>query len=101
MPIYRLTVLIPSEVFIKVDSLKDAETFIGWLSEQYDKVCYPISSTSDTRAGVAAVKCLSIEQAKPGDNIHKHNATDAVVGMHQPVDSPESDGEPPQGPNIA
>jgi len=99
MAIYRLVVNIPSEIFINVDSLKDAEKFIGWISEQYDKVCYPISSKSETRAGVASVKCLSIEPAKPGDNIQHYNAT--YQAMHQRVDSPESDGEPPQGPKPA
>ena len=102
MAIYRIVVAIPSEVYISADSLQDAETFIGWLSEQYDKVCYPTSTKSETRAGVAAVKCLSIEQAKNGDHIHAMNAThDAQSAMHQPINDAESDGEPPQGPSIA
>ena len=102
MTIYRLVVQIPSEIFINVNSLDDADKFINWLSEQYDTVCYPISSTNETRSGVAAVKCLSIEQAKNGDHIHAMNAThDAQSAMHQPINDAESDGEPPQGPSIA
>ena len=99
MAVYRLVVNIPSEIYINVDSLEDAERFIGWISEQYDKVCYPISSKSETRAGVASVKCLSIEPAKPGDNIKDCNATSQA--MHQRVNAPESGGEPPEGPKPA
>jgi len=99
MAVYRLVVNIPSEIYINVDNLKEAERFIGWISEQYDKVCYPISSNSSTRAGVASVKCLSIEPAKPGDNIKDCNATSQA--MHQRVNAPESDGEPPEGPKPA
>ena len=101
MTIYRLVVQIPSEIFINVNSLDDADKFINWLSEQYDTVCYPISSTSETRSGVAAVKCLSIEQAKNGDHIHAMNSTqDAQSAMHQPVSAPQTDTEPPQRPDI-
>lgn len=102
MPVYRLVVTIPSEVFINVASLDDAEKFINWLSDQYDKVCYPISSTSETRAGVASVKCMSIEPASEGDHIHAMNSTqEAQSAMHQPVNLPEMDREPPDGPNSA
>ena len=69
MSIYRITVMIPSEIFIEVDSLADAEKFISWVSSKYDSVAYPISSKADDRAGVAEVKCLSIEKARPDDKI--------------------------------
>jgi len=78
--IYRLAITIPSEIFIDVDSLKDAETFIGWISEQYDKIEYPISSTKSERTGIACVKCLSIEKASEEDKITMANATSAAQG---------------------
>jgi len=101
--IYRLVVAIPSEIFIEVDSLADAEKFISWVSSKYDKVAYPISSKADDRAGVAEVKCLSIEIARPDDKITPRNSPSAAFteSMHQPVSSPETPIEDDDGPSVA
>jgi len=101
--IYRLVVTIPSEIFIEVDSLADAEKFISWVSSKYDKVAYPISSKADDRAGVAEVKCLSIERARADDKITPRNSPSAAFteSMHQPVSSPETPIEDDDGPSVA
>jgi len=102
MTIYRLVVTIPSEIFIDVESIEDAQVFIDWISKQYDKVEYPISQNKSDRAGIAAVKCLSIEPASEDDKITMMNSTmDAMAAVKGLKDSPESDGEPPEGPNVA
>jgi len=97
--IFRLAVMIPSEVFIDVDTLEDAQEFIRWISEQYDKVAYPISSKTDDRAGVAEVKCLSIEHARMDDRITARNSTKSP--MHQPVSSAQTPIEDDDGPSVA
>jgi len=103
--IYRLVVAIPSEIFIEVDSLADAEKFISWVSSKYDSVAYPIASSVDNseRSGVAEVKCLSIEKARPDDKITARNSPSAAFteSMHQPVSSPETPIEDDDGPSVA
>jgi len=102
MTIYRLVVTIPSEIFIDVETLADAQTFIEWVGSQYDKVAYPIKSSTDDRSGVAQVKCLSIEEASEDDKITMMNATmDAQVAAKGLGISPETNREPPDGPNAA
>jgi len=101
MTIYRLVVTIPSEIFIEVESLADAQTFIEWISGQYDKVDYPIKTKSDDRTGIAQVKCLSIEPASEDDKITMMNATmDAMAARKGLGISPETPTEPPDGPNV-
>ena len=109
MTIYRLVVTIPSEIFIDVESLADAQTFIEWISGQYDKVDYPIKTQSDDRSGIAQVKCLSIEPASENDKITMMNSTSDAIGSHLDAMaarkglgiSPETPTEPPDGPNAA
>ena len=103
--IYRLVVTIPSEIFIEVDSLADAEKFISWVASKYDSVAYPIASSVDNseRSGVAEVKCLSIEKARADDKITPRNSPSAsfTESMHQPVSSPETPIEDDDGPSVA
>ena len=102
MTIYRLVVMIPSEIFIDVDSLADAQTFIDWISNQYDKVGYPMNTQPDDRSGIAQVKCLSIEPASESDKITMMNSTmDAMAARKGLGISPDSSTEPPDGPNAA
>jgi len=100
--IYRLVVTIPSEIYIEVDSLADAEKFISWVSSRYDSVAYPIASSVDNseRSGVAEVKCLSIERARADDKITSRNSPSAAA-MHQSVSSPETPTEDDDGPSVA
>jgi len=102
MSIYRITVMIPSEIFIEVDSLADAEKFISWVSSKYDSVAYPIASSVDNneRSGIAEVKCLSIERARADDKITPRNSPSAAA-MHQSVSSPETPTEDDDGPSVA
>jgi len=99
MSIFRLAVMIPSEVYIDVDTLEDAESFIELISEKYDKVAYPISSKVEDRAGVAEVKCLSIEHARMDDRITARNSTKSP--MHQPVSSAQTPTGDDDGPSVA
>ena len=103
--IYRLVVTIPSEIYINVDSLADAEEFISWVSSKYDSVAYPIASSVDNseRSGVAEVKCLSIERARADDKITPSNSPSAAFteSMHQPINSPETPIEDDDGPSVA
>jgi len=85
--IYRLVVAIPSEIFVEVDSLDDAQTFIEWISDSYDKVAYPIKDQTDDRTGIAQVKCLSIEKASEQDKLSMANSTmDARNALTRPTD---------------
>ena len=90
--IYRLVVAIPSEIFVEVDSLDDAHTFIEWISDSYDKVAYPIKDQTDDRTGVAQVKCLSIENASEQDKLSMANSTmdarDALTRSTEDDDGP-------------
>jgi hypothetical protein len=103
--IYRLVVTIPSEIYIEVDSLADAEKFISWVSSKYDSVSYPIASSVDNseRSGVAEVKCLSIERARADDSITPRNSPSAsfAESMHQPINTPETSTEDDDGPSVA
>lgn len=100
--IYRIVVQIPSEIFVEVDSLEDARTFIQWVAANYDQQAYPISSQSDDRSGIATVKVLSIEPASASDNMTGKNTTqDAMQALKDINNTAESDGEPPEGPNAA
>lgn len=83
MTTYRITVSIPSEIYIEAGNAQQAADFMAFIRKHYDKVDYPISTVTNDRIGTAEVKVLSIEPAKPGDNIHDKNATEAA--MHQPV----------------
>jgi len=100
--IYRLVVTIPSEIYIEVDSLADAEKFISWVSSKYDSVAYPIASSVDNseRSGIAEVKCLSIERARADDKITPRNSPSAAA-MHQPVNSAQTPTEDDDGPSVA
>jgi len=90
--IYRLVVAIPSEIFVEVDSLDDAHTFIEWVSDKYDKVAYPIKDQADDRTGIAQVKCLSIEKASEQDKLSMANSTmdarDALTRLTEDDDGP-------------
>jgi len=90
--IYRLVVAIPSEIFVEVDSLDDAHTFIEWISDSYDKVAYPIKDQADDRTGIAQVKCLSIEKASEEDKLSMVNSTmdarDALSKLTEDDDGP-------------
>jgi len=93
--IYRLVVAIPSEIFVEVDSLDDAHTFIEWISDSYDKVSYPIKDQTDDRTGIAQVKCLSIEKASENDKLSMANSTmDARDALARPTKDDD-------GPSIA
>ena len=93
--IYRLVVAIPSEIFVEVDSLDDAHTFIEWISDSYDKVSYPIKDQTDDRTGIAQVKCLSIEKASENDKLSMANSTmDARNALRRPTEDDD-------GPSIA
>ena len=93
--IYRLVVAIPSEIFVEVDSLNDAQTFIEWISDSYDKVAYPIKDQTDDRTGIAQVKCLSIEKASEQDKLSMANSTmDARNALTRPTDDDD-------GPSLA
>ena len=83
MTIYRITVMIPSEVYLDAGNAQQAADFMAFLQQHYDRVEYPISTKSDDRTGSAEVKVLAIEPARPDDDIHEHNATEAA--MHQPM----------------
>ena len=83
MTTYRVTVSIPSEIYIEAGNAQQAADFMKYIQQHYDKVDYPISTVTNDRIGTAEVKILSIEPAKVGDNIHDKNATEAA--MHQPV----------------
>jgi len=100
--IYRLVVTIPSEIYIEVDGLADAEKFISWVSSKYDSVAYPIASSFENseRSGVAEVKCLSIERARADDRITPSNSPSAAA-MHQSVNTPETPTEDDDGPSVA
>jgi len=93
--IYRLVVAIPSEIFVEVDSLDDAQTFIEWISDSYDKVAYPIKDQTDDRTGIAQVKCLSIEKASENDKLNMKNAT---MQARTSAETPTGDDD---GPSIA
>jgi len=103
--IYRLVVTIPSEIYIEVDSLADAEKFISWVSSKYDSVAYPIASSvnNSERSGVAEVKCLSIEPARADDKITSRNSPSEAFAesMHQPINTPETPIEGDDGPSVA
>jgi len=100
--IYRIVVQIPSEIFVEVDTLQDAQRFIDWVATNYDKVAYPISSEKTDRAGVAEVKVISIEPASKLDNMTDKNTTqDAMQALRGIKNTAETDGEPPEGPNAA
>ena len=110
--IYRLVVTIPSEIYINVDSLADAEKFISWVSSKYDSVAYPIASSVDNneRSGIAEVKCLSIEPARTDDKITPRNSPSEAFAesiksqcfaTDQPINSPETSTEDDDGPSVA
>jgi len=83
MTIYRITVTIPSEIYLEAGNVQQAADFMQFLQQRYDRVEYPISTNSDDRTGSAEVKVLAIEPARADDCIHEKNATEAA--MHQPV----------------
>lgn len=100
--IYRIVVQIPSEIFVEVDTLQDAERFIQWVATNYDKVTYPISSEENERSGVAEVKAISIEPASEMDNMTDKNTTKGAMQALKGIkNSSETDREPPDGPNVA
>jgi hypothetical protein len=110
--IYRLVVTIPSEIYIEVDSLADAETFISWVSSRYDSVAYPIASSvnNNERSGIAEVKCLSIEPARADDKITPRNSPSEAFAesiksqcfaTDQPINTPETSTEDDDGPSVA
>lgn len=83
MTIYRVTVSIPSEIYIEAGNLQQVADFMKYIKQHYDKVNYPISTVTNDRIGTAEVKVLAIEPARADDNLHEKNATEAA--MHQPV----------------
>ena len=88
-------VAIRSQIFVEVDSLDDAHTFIDWISDSYDKVAYPIKDQTDDRTGIAQVKCLSIEKASENDKLSMANSTmDARDALRRPTEDDD-------GPSIA
>jgi len=84
MTVYRITVTIPSEIYLEAGNVQQAADFMQFLQQRYDRVDYPISTVTDDRVGTAEVKVLAIEPARADDCIHEKNATEAA--MHQPVD---------------
>jgi len=84
MTVYRITVTIPSEIYLEAGNAKQAADFMQFLQQNYDRVDYPISTVTNDRIGTAEVKVLAIEPARADDRIHEKNATEAA--MHQPVD---------------
>jgi len=96
MTAYRIVVTIPSEIYVDCDSLDKAKEFIDWVAQNYDEVEYPMSSKGDARDGLAEVKVISIEKARPSDRMTPYNATN--MAMHQPVNTAEGSKEPAHKP---
>jgi len=92
MTIYRMVVTIPSEVFLEADDIEKAYKMINYISENYDKVAYPVSVQQEKRTGVAQVKLISIEEARADDDIRPTNFIKI---------DPETPTEPPEGPKLA
>jgi len=92
MTIYRMVVTIPSEVFLEADNIEKAYKMINYISENYEKIAYPVSVQQEKRTGVAQVKLVSIEEARADDDIR---STNFIISL------PETPTEPPDGPEVA
>lgn len=92
MTIFRMVLTIPSEVYLEADDINKAHKMIHYISENYDKVAYPVSVQQEKRTGVAQVKLISIEEARADDDIRPTNFIKI---------DPETPRQPPEGPNAA
>jgi len=92
MTIFRMVVMVPSELFIEAENLEQAAKAIKFVASKYDKLAFPIYLNQPERTGIAEVKVLSIEKAREGDDIRPTNFI---------IAPPETPTEPPQGPKLA
>jgi len=92
MTIYRMIVMVPSELFIEAENLEQAAKAIKFVANKYDKISFPIYLDQPERTGIAEVKVLSIEKAMESDDIRPTNFI---------ISPPETPTEPPEGPEVA
>jgi hypothetical protein len=58
---YRVTVMLPTEMYIDADSMEEAKGSIDWLLENYPQIDAPMSSATDTTMKVAP-KIMTVEE---------------------------------------
>lgn len=58
---YRVTALIPTEMYIEADEPSMAKTSVEWLLDQYPAIDAPASTESDTRMDIAP-KIMTVEE---------------------------------------
>lgn len=94
---YRVVTVVPGVIYIRANDIEEARKVVQTVAEQYQHIAYPIANTGNERSGVAEPKILSIEVARKDDTIPPMGLLDAR-GFKRP---PETDEEPPHGPNAA
>ena len=58
---YRVTVMLPTEMYINAESMDEARNSIDWLLENYPQIDAPMSSATDTTMKVAP-KIMTVEE---------------------------------------
>jgi len=59
---YRLTALLPTEMFVEAEDATEAKDSIEWLFDQYPTVDAPLSDTGDSRMDISP-RIMTVEQS--------------------------------------
>jgi len=59
---YRLTTLLPTEMYVEADSPSEAKDSIEWLLDQYPKVDAPLSEKGDSRMDIRP-RIMTVEES--------------------------------------
>jgi len=64
---YRVTAMLPAEIYIDAETIDDAKASVDWLFDQYPSIPCPVSSESDSTMNSIA-KVMSVEEVTENDS---------------------------------
>lgn len=64
---YRVTAMLPTEIYINAETLDEAKSSIDWLFDQYPSVPCPVSPDSDSTMNSVA-KVMTVEEVTENDS---------------------------------
>lgn len=64
---YRVTAMLPTEIYIDAETIDDAKASVNWLFDQYPSVPYPVSPDSDSTMNSVA-KVMTVEEVTENDS---------------------------------
>ena len=64
---FRITAMIPTEMYIDADDIVQAKSSVDWLFDQYPSVRCPVSPDSDSTMNSVA-KVMTVEEVTENDS---------------------------------